>query len=106
MGICRYVGHGQVKKARDVLIKYHGDGNPDSPIVALEMEEMLAVISAEGSDRRWWDLRGLFNSRSARYRTFLIACMAFFGQWDLPPTSYYFPLMGKSATFRVSFVLS
>lgn len=63
---------------------------------------MLEVISAEGSDKRWWDFRDLFNSRAARYRTFLISCIAFFGQWDLPPTSYYFPLMGEWATVILS----
>lgn len=77
-------------------MRYHGDGDPNSAIVALEMEEMLEFISSEGSDKRWWDFRGLFNSRSARYRTFLVSCIALFGQLDLPPTSYYFPLMGKS----------
>ena len=93
----RYIGQGRVEEAREILIRYHGDGDASSPIVALELEEMLEVISAEGSDKRWWDFRDLFNSRAARYRTFLISCIAFFGQWDLPPTSYYFPLMGESA---------
>ncbi|OSD05262.1 general substrate transporter [Trametes coccinea BRFM310] len=92
-----YIGQGKVDKAREILIKYHGDGDPDSPIVALELGEMQEVISAHGSDKRWWDFRELFNSRSARYRTFLISCIAFFGTWDLPPTSYYFPLMAKTA---------
>ncbi|KAI0630724.1 general substrate transporter [Trametes polyzona] len=88
---------GKVDKAREILVRYHGDGDPNSAIVALELEEMQEVISADGADKRWWDFRALFNSRSARYRTFLIACIAFFGQWDLPPTSYYFPLMAKTA---------
>ncbi|RDX50831.1 general substrate transporter [Lentinus brumalis] len=92
-----YIGQGHVDKARETLVAYHGDGDPSSAVVALELEEMLEVISAEGSDKRWWDFRDLFNSRSARYRTFLISCIAFFGQWDLPPTSYYFPLMAKTA---------
>lgn len=96
MIVSRYIGQGRADKAREILVTYHGDGDPTSAIVALELEEMLEVISAEGSDKRWWDFRGLFNSRSARYRTFLISCIAFFGQWDLPPTSYYFPLMGES----------
>lgn len=94
--LSRYIGQGRVDKAREILVTYHGDGDPTSAVVALELEEMLEVISAEGSDKRWWDFRDLFNSRSARYRTFLIACIALFAQWDLPPTSYYFPLMGKS----------
>ena len=92
---CRYIGQGKVEKAKEILTEFHGDGDPNSPVVALELEEMLEVISKDGADKRWWDFRELFNSRSARYRTFLIACIAFFGTWDLPPTSYYFPLMGE-----------
>ncbi|KAI0793791.1 general substrate transporter [Fomes fomentarius] len=80
-----YVGQGRIEEARDILVKYHGDGDPNSAIVALEMEEMLEVISVEGSDKRWWDFRDLFNSRSARYRTFLVSCIALFGELDLPP---------------------
>ena len=82
-------------KAREILVKYHGDGNPDSRIVALEMEEMMEVVSITGSDKRWWDFRDLFNSRGARYRTFLVVAVAWFSEIELPPTSYYLPLMGK-----------
>lgn len=92
-----YVGNDMVDKARDVLVKYHGDGNPDSLVVALELEEMLEVINLEGSNKRWWDFRELFSDRAARYRIFLVTCIAWFGQLDLPPTSYYFPLMAKTA---------
>ena len=91
------VAHDRLDEARTILIKYHGDGDPDSPVVALELQEMLEVIRLDGSDKRWWDFRELFNSRSARYRTFLVTCIAWFGQLDLPPTSYYFPLMAKTA---------
>lgn len=92
-----HVGNDQVDKAREILVKYHGDGDPDSVVAALELEEMLEVISLEGSNKRWWDFRELFNDRAARYRTFLVTCIAWFGQLDLPPTSYYFPLMAKTA---------
>ncbi|KZT21764.1 general substrate transporter [Neolentinus lepideus HHB14362 ss-1] len=92
-----YVGQGKIEKAKEILIKYHGDGDPNSPIVTFEIEEMIQYISAEGSDKRWWDIRELFNSRAARYRTYLIVCIAFFGQLILPPTSYYLPLMVKTA---------
>ncbi|KKA23678.1 hypothetical protein T310_2269 [Rasamsonia emersonii CBS 393.64] len=88
-----YVAQGQIDKARDILIRYHGDGDPSSKVAELELEEMQEVISLEGSDKRFWDFRELFNSREARHRTFLVTCIAWFGQLDLPPTSYYFPLM-------------
>lgn len=92
-----YIGRDQVEKAKDILIKYHGDGDPDSLVVKIELEEMMEVISTSGSDRRFWDFRPLFSTRSARYRTLLVTCIAWFGQLDLPPTSYYFPLMAKTA---------
>ncbi|TFK50630.1 general substrate transporter [Heliocybe sulcata] len=92
-----YYGRGQVEKAKQILIKYHGDGNSSSPVVAFELDDMARYISAEGSDKRWWDVRELFNSRSALYRSYLIVCIAFFGQLILPPTSYYLPLMVKTA---------
>ncbi|TFK51357.1 hypothetical protein OE88DRAFT_1629880 [Heliocybe sulcata] len=92
-----HMSRGQDEKAREILVKYHGNGNPDSEIVKLEMEEMKQVITTGGSDKRWWDYRDLFNSREARYRSFLVGCIAFFGQLDLPPTSYYFPLMVQTA---------
>lgn len=106
-----YVSHGQDSRARQILTKYHGNGNTDSAIVDLQMREMKEVIETErGTDKRyadiiftyvayatqffrWWDFRGLLRTRSDRHRFFLVACIAFFGQWDLPPTSYYFPLL-------------
>jgi hypothetical protein len=41
---------------------------------------MMEDISLEGSDKRWWDYRELFNSREQRYRSMLVIAMAFFGQ--------------------------
>lgn len=93
----RLLAHDRIEEARDILVKYHGDGNTDSVVVQVEMEEMMAVIRTDGSDKRFWDFRELFNSRAARYRTFLVTCIAWFGELDLPPTSYYLPLMAKTA---------
>jgi len=91
-----YVGQGRTEEAKAILIKYHGDGDPDALVANLEMQEMLEVIELDGTDKRWWDFRSLFNTRAARYRTFLVTCIAWFGELDLPPTSYYFPLMVKT----------
>ncbi|KAK4065880.1 uncharacterized protein Triagg1_8432 [Trichoderma aggressivum f. europaeum] len=91
-----YVGQGRVAEAKSILIKYHGDGDPDALVANLELQEMIEVIELDGSDKRWWDFRSLFNTRAARYRTFLVTCIAWFGELDLPPTSYYFPLMVKT----------
>ncbi|KIY02247.1 uncharacterized protein Z520_02385 [Fonsecaea multimorphosa CBS 102226] len=91
------LAHDRIEEAKAVLVKYHGDGDPDSVVVRVELEEMMEVIRMDGADKRFWDFRELFNTRAARYRTFLVTCIAWFGQLDLPPTSYYFPLMAKTA---------
>ncbi|MCJ1314114.1 hypothetical protein MMC25_007794 [Agyrium rufum] len=84
-------------EARAILTKYHGEGDPNHVIVQLEIDEMRQAIATRGSDKRWYDYRELFNSRGARHRSFLVLCIGFFGQIDLPPTSYYMPLMAKTA---------
>jgi hypothetical protein len=75
------LAHGHREKARNMLAKYHGEGNPESPIVKLEMEEMTADIDLEGRDKVWWDYRPLFNTREARARLICVVGMAFLGQW-------------------------
>ncbi|KAH9947314.1 general substrate transporter [Amylocystis lapponica] len=93
-----YIGQGNDEMARKILAKYHSQGDPNSYIVELQMKEMKEVIEVEnGTDKRWWDIRGLLRTKSDRHRFFLVTCIAFFGQWDLPPTSYYFPLMVEAA---------
>lgn len=86
------------EEALDVMAKYHGEGNRDSPIVQLEYKEMVEDISVTGSDKRWWDYRELFNSHETRYRTGLALAMGFFGQWSgNGPVSYYYPAMLRGA---------
>lgn len=81
-----------------VMAKYHGEGDPNSPIVQLEYREMQEDISKTGSDKRWWDYRELFNTAEVRYRTMLVVAMAFFGQWSgNGPVSYYYPKMLQGA---------
>jgi MFS family permease len=63
-----------------IKVKYHGEGDRNSPIVQLEYREMIDDISTTGSDKRWWDYRELFNSPEVRYRSMLVIAMAFFGQ--------------------------
>ena len=80
--------------ALDVMAKYHGEGDRNSPIVQLEYREMLEEISITGADKRWWDYRELFNSPEVRYRSMLVIAMGFFGQWSgNGPVSYYYPQM-------------
>ncbi|MCJ1259050.1 hypothetical protein MMC24_006885 [Lignoscripta atroalba] len=82
------------EQALNVMAKYHGEGDRNSPIVQLEYREMMEDISVTGSDKRWWDYRELFNSPEVRYRSMLVIAIAFFGQWSgNGPVSYYYPQM-------------
>ena len=48
------VSRGRAQEAEAVLIKYHGEGDPNHELVRIEMEEMRDAISTEGSDKVMW----------------------------------------------------
>ncbi|KAL7938304.1 general substrate transporter [Trichoderma chlorosporum] len=73
--------HNKKEQAKAVLTKYHGNGNPDSPWVQLQLFEYEQLLNMDGADKRWWDYRALFRSRSAVYRLLCNICITVFGQW-------------------------
>jgi len=73
--------HGKQEKCRQFLTKYHGHGNADSPWVTLQLAEFEEHLELNGSDKRWWDYRALFNSRAARYRIGMNVMISLWGQW-------------------------
>lgn len=84
--------------AAKVLADYHGEGSEDHPMVQLQLREMLSQISAEASDKKWWDYRELWSTHSARRRLICVIGMACFGQVSGNSlTSYYMPVMLKNA---------
>lgn len=86
------------EEALEVMAKYHGEGDRNSPIVQLEYKEMMEDISTTGSDKRWWDYRELFNSPEVRYRSMIVVAVAFISQWSgNGPVSYYYPQMLAAA---------
>lgn len=99
--------HGQPNKCRDLLIKYHGNDNPDSIYVKLQMREFEEELELQGADKRWWDYRCLFDSRATLYRVFLCAVsVPAFSQWTgQAGVSYFLPAMltttGITATTSV-----
>lgn len=70
---------GRNDEAREILAKYHGDGDENAPLVQLEWKEFKEAIKLDASDKRWWDYSELFNSSNARYRTFMMLLMGLFG---------------------------
>ncbi|KLO11655.1 general substrate transporter [Schizopora paradoxa] len=72
--------HGREKEAFDFLIKYHGNGDPQNPLVKLQIEEFKDSIDQNGSDKRWWDFKALVSTHNARWRALMVFLMGFFGQ--------------------------
>jgi hypothetical protein len=54
----RYLlANGRDQEALDFLVKYHGNGNTDSKLVALEIQEMRDNIALDGIDKRPLDCK-------------------------------------------------
>lgn len=73
--------HNKKEQAKAILTKYHGNGNPDSVWVNLQLFEYEQLLNMDGADKRWWDYRALFRSRSANYRLGCNLVVTIFGQW-------------------------
>jgi len=71
----------KTEKAKAVLTKYHGEGNPESEWVRLQLREYDELLQMDGADKRWWDYRALFRNKASRYRLFCNCCVTIFGQW-------------------------
>ncbi|GKU10440.1 unnamed protein product [Fusarium langsethiae] len=85
-------------QAAAILVKFHGEGSVDHPIVQLQMKEMMAQISTEASDKRWWDYRELWGSHNDRRRLICVIGMAIMGQASGNSlSSYYLVTMMNTA---------
>lgn len=72
------------EEARALIIEYHANGDPNHPIVELEMDEIRTSMREQGilSWNNFFDIRVLFKSRSRRYRMMLNIAMSWFGQFS------------------------
>jgi len=81
--------NGRDQEALDFLIKYHGNKNPDSIMVKLEMQEFRDKIALDGTDKRWWDYSALVKTKNARWRSLMVFMMGLFGQMSGNGLGYY-----------------
>ncbi|KAF7301979.1 MFS domain-containing protein [Mycena indigotica] len=88
---------GRKDDALAVLARYHGNDDPNSPLVQLELREFEEAIKIDASDKRWWDYSDLFNTPNARYRTFMMALMGVFGQWSGNGLGYFLTILFQNA---------
>lgn len=90
------VGVERYDDARDIIVKYHCNGDKNHPLVELEMAEITDSFKHVNFSNplKILDMRPLFKKRSDRYRLFLVVCMAWFGQFSgNNVVSYFLPTM-------------
>ncbi|TFY81557.1 hypothetical protein EWM64_g2447 [Hericium alpestre] len=90
---------GKVDEARDILAKLHSNtGDPYSPLIDLEMEEIKEKIVLGGSDKHFWDFRPLFRTAEDRYRAWMVVLIGSFGQLSGNGLiTYFLPVLLKNA---------
>ncbi|PGH06090.1 hypothetical protein AJ79_06624 [Helicocarpus griseus UAMH5409] len=71
----------KTEQAKAMLTKYHGNGNPDSHWVKLQLSEYDEFLELNGADKRWWDYRVLFKNNVSRYRVYCCCIVTIFSQW-------------------------
>lgn len=90
------IANGQDEKARAFIIEHHANGDADHPLVAIEMQEIMASLETIRERSAWacFDVRSLFKTRARLYRLMLAVTMAWFGQFSGNNiASYYLPIM-------------
>jgi len=75
------IAHGKVEKAHDVLAKVHANGDKDSEIVMLELQEIKDTIKLEQEfeSNGWLEL---FKTKGNRHRLIILLSLGLFSQWS------------------------
>ncbi|KZT53831.1 general substrate transporter [Calocera cornea HHB12733] len=88
------MAHGREEEAMKIIIDFHADGDPNHPIVELEMREIRASLAEEGNlALPWWDWSCLWKNTEFRWRSLMMVIMSFFGQWSGNGLGYFTPVL-------------
>ncbi|KAI1446151.1 general substrate transporter [Annulohypoxylon stygium] len=98
----RYLmANGREEEAIAFLAKYHGNGDPNSKLVRLEVEEMKEGIRQDGIDKRPLDYRPFLFTHSGRWRILQVLMISIFGQFSGNGLGYFnttiFEIIGVSS---------
>ncbi|KAM7216126.1 General substrate transporter [Rhypophila decipiens] len=83
------VANDREEEALAFLVKYHGNGDPNSRLVLLEIEEMREGIKLDGIDKTWWDYRPFALTHSGRWRITQVLMISIFGQFSGNGLGYF-----------------
>ncbi|KAI0781646.1 general substrate transporter [Irpex lacteus] len=83
------LANGRDEEARAFLVRFHGGGDPNHPLVDVQWKEFKESIAINGTDKRWYDYSDLFKTRNLRWRFFMVIMMAVFGQFSGNGLGYF-----------------
>ncbi|KAL9567405.1 hypothetical protein ACKAV7_008480 [Fusarium commune] len=84
------ISQDRFEEARAILIKYHGNGDPDSPLVQYEYEEIASAIELERRVAKETSWGQMIRTHGNRHRTFITISLGIFAQWNgVGIASYY-----------------
>ena len=75
------IDHGKEEQARRVLVKYHGGGNEDDPLIEFEMNEIKGALALEKEINKSSSWKSLFTNKGNLRRMRVIIAIGFFSQW-------------------------
>ncbi|KAL4985747.1 general substrate transporter [Aspergillus falconensis] len=96
------MSHGREEQAIAILAKYHGNGDANTRLVRLEVEEMREGIRQDGIDKRWWDYRPFILSHNGRWRFAQVIMISIFGQWSGNGLGYFNPAIYEALGYTSS----
>jgi len=81
---------GRDREAKEILCKYHGNGNANDPLADYEFNEIKEALRLEEESKRSVSYLSLFTSKGNLRRMRIIIAIGFFSQWSgNGPISYY-----------------
>lgn len=84
------VAQGRIDEAKQVLAKYHANGDMDDELVAFELNSIVAAVAADKDNHS--SFTDLVATKGNRWRTYIIVVLAVVTQWGgNGVVSYYLP---------------
>ncbi|KAF9634251.1 hypothetical protein BFW01_g5146 [Lasiodiplodia theobromae] len=95
------VAKDRIESAHALVTKYHAAGNPEDPIVALEIAEIREALRLETEAAKTTSYLTFFKTAGNRHRFFIILAVGFFSQWSGNGLiSYYLTLILDSIGYE------
>ncbi|RDW78372.1 general substrate transporter-4 [Coleophoma crateriformis] len=76
------VSKDRLDEARDIIITYHANGNPNDPIVIVELEEIREALRLEKEAHNGTSYVSFAKTKGNRLRFMIILAVGFFSQWS------------------------